>query len=128
MKRFSIMLITLVLLTSFSSCVVYVNDKTFAGSEKDQKQGVSDSSISRELALEIAFEKAGVLKEDVQDLEIELDRERGTNVWEISFDYNGTEYSYEVDAKNGAIEKIEKEKDLFQCLYHFIIKIGVDFA
>lgn len=113
MKKFLILLITIVLLTSLSSCVVYVHDKDSAVSEKDQKQSNNDLSVDRDRALEIALEKANVHKDDIRDLEIELDRERGITAWEINFDYNGTEYSYEVNAETGAIVQIEKEKDLF---------------
>ena len=61
--------------------------------------------------LNIALEKAGVEEKDIRDLEIELDREREGKVWEIDFDHGNLEYSYDVDAANGGITEVERERD-----------------
>lgn len=69
------------------------------------------TAISRDKALEIALNKAGLKKSDVHDLDIELDKERGINVWEVDFDYQNKDYSYDINAETGAIIKAELERD-----------------
>ncbi|HZW97818.1 MAG TPA: PepSY domain-containing protein, partial [Bacillota bacterium] len=59
--------------------------------------------IGEEKARQIAFEHAGVLKTEVQKLEVELDFEDGRMVYEVEFYHNDKEYDYEIDAKNGNI-------------------------
>lgn len=71
----------------------------------------SSSTITRERALEIALDKAGVKQSDICDLDIDLDRERGTTVWEVDFDHGNLEYSYDIDAETGDITKVERERD-----------------
>ena len=45
------------------------------------------------------------------NLDIELDKERGSKVWEIDFEHGNMEYSYDVDSETGAITKVERERD-----------------
>ena len=72
----------------------------------------SNAKISQERAIEIALEKASIIKTDVRDLEVELDFERGVLVWEIDFEYQNFDYSYDVHADTGEIvfEEIENDK------------------
>ena len=91
MKKLSVLLVALILILALSAC------------EK--------SSITRERALEIALEEAGVAETDNWDLDIELDQERGAKVWEIDFEHGNMEYSYDVNAESGDITKVERERD-----------------
>ena len=91
MKKLSVLLVALILILALSAC------------EK--------SSITRERALEIALEEAGVAETDIWDLDIELDQERGAKVWEIDFEHGNMEYSYDVNAESGDITKVERERD-----------------
>ena len=42
-------------------------------------------------------------------IEAELDRERGYMYWEVDFNYQNQEYSYDVNAETGDITKVECE-------------------
>lgn len=75
------------------------------------KPTVNDAKISRDKAIEIALEKAKLKKADVRDLEAELDYEKGVLVWEVDFDYQNLDYSYDINANTGAIIFEEVEKD-----------------
>lgn len=83
-----------------------------ANSGKIYKEAaVTVALISRDNAIEIALQAANVKKADVRDLEAELDNERKVIVWEIGFEANGYEYSYEIDAASKAILRSERERD-----------------
>lgn len=69
------------------------------------------TKISRDKALEIALNTAGINQADIRDLDIELDTERGILVWEIDFEHKDLEYSYDVNAVDGTITKAKRELD-----------------
>ncbi len=69
----------------------------------------SDVKISKEKAKEIALKHANADESKISDYEIQLDTENGVSVYEISFDYNGKEYDYDVDAKTGNISNSKNE-------------------
>ena len=62
-------------------------------------------------AKSIALDHAGVSENEAYDMEIELDDEDGTLVYEVEFKSGGMEYDYEIDAASGAILKHEAEID-----------------
>mgnify|MGYP000994191281 CR=1 FL=1 len=62
-------------------------------------------------AKSIALNHAGVSENEAYDMEIELDDEDGTLVYEVEFKSGGMEYSYEINATSGAILKHEAEID-----------------
>ena len=62
-------------------------------------------------AKSIALNHAGVSENKAYDMEIELDDEDGTLVYEVEFKFGGMEYSYEINAATGAILKHEAELD-----------------
>ncbi len=65
--------------------------------------------IGVDRAKSIAFANAGVEENEVQNLDVELDRDRGTEVYDINFDIDGYEYEYEVDAVSGEIFRSHRE-------------------
>ena len=67
--------------------------------------------IGYDRAKEIALEHAGLTADGVSRLEAELDSERTKVVYDVSFDANGYEYDYEIDASTGEILKSDKERD-----------------
>lgn len=131
MKKLSTLFIMLILALALSACGNNANDNNLMGggenqqndnshtsslmpstsTNQNQQQGNQTSDITRERALEIALEKAGVKESDIRDLDIELDDERGEKVWEIDFDHENLEYSYDINAETGAITKVERERD-----------------
>ena len=62
-------------------------------------------------AKSVALNHAGVSENKAYDMEIELDDEDGTLVYEVEFKFGGMEYSYEINAASGAILKHEAELD-----------------
>lgn len=69
----------------------------------------SGETISREQAINIALQAAGVDKASAFYIEAELDRELGNLVWEVDFETREYEYSYDVNAHDGSIVKSERE-------------------
>ena len=67
--------------------------------------------IGHAKAKSIALNHAGVSENKAYDMEIELDDEDGTLVYEVEFKFGGMEYSYEINAATGAILKHESELD-----------------
>lgn len=59
--------------------------------------------LTRDGALEIALENAGVTAQDAYDTEIELDEKNGTFHYDVDFEAGGKDYDYEIDAATGQI-------------------------
>ena len=76
----------------------------------DQKP-VPSGDIGHAKAKSIALNHAGVSENEAYDMEIELDDEDGTLVYEVEFQSGNVEYSYEINAATGAILKHETEID-----------------
>ena len=62
-------------------------------------------------AKSVALNHAGVSEGKAYDMDIELDDEDGTLVYEVEFKFGDMEYSYEINAATGAILKHEAELD-----------------
>ena len=69
------------------------------------------ADIGHAKAKSIALNHAGVSENEAYDMEIELDDEDGTLVYEVEFKSGGMEYSYEINAATGAILTHETEID-----------------
>ena len=67
--------------------------------------------IGHAKAKSIALNHAGVSESKAYDMEIELDDEDGTLVYEVEFKSGNMEYSYEINTASGAILKHEAELD-----------------
>ena len=61
-------------------------------------------------AKEIALNLAGFTEADVWDKDIEPDFENGKLVYEVSFEKNGTDYEYVINALNGDVLYSEVDK------------------
>lgn len=83
--------------------------------EKENEKPVATepvkTSVTKDQAVETALNAAGLKKADVSELEAELDEERGTPVWEVSFETREKEYSYEINAETGKVVKAESERN-----------------
>ena len=79
----------------------------------DQKPDPSGTAqdIGYAKAKSIALNHAGVSENEAYDMDIELDDEDGTLVYEVEFKSGGMEYSYEINAATGAILNHETELD-----------------
>ena len=67
--------------------------------------------ITRDRAIELALNHAGLTKAEVRDLEAELDYEPYGVFWEVDFEANRLDYSYDVNAETEAVARVEKERD-----------------
>ena len=67
-------------------------------------------TISEIQAKQKVFDELKISEKDVSNVTIRKDTDNGVSVYEVGFDYNGTEYDYEVSAQTGEI--IEKDKEL----------------
>ena len=107
MKRIFILLLAVVLTFSLSSCGNI--------GRRDNDGMISpvgtEEMISRDRAIELALDNAGVALEEVRDLEAELDRERGGVYWEVDFEHGGYEYSYYINTTTGEITKAYRESE-----------------
>lgn len=61
------------------------------------------TEITREEAINIALSSAGLTREQVRDLEVEKDFERGTLVYEVEFEHGRNEYGYEIRVSDGKV-------------------------
>ena len=79
--------------------------------DETAKPTVPTGDIGHAKAKSIALNHAGVSENKAYDMEIELDDEDGTLVYEVEFKSGNMEYSYEINAATGAILKHEAEID-----------------
>ena len=79
--------------------------------DETAKPTVTTGDIGHAKAKSIALNHAGVSENKAYDMEIELDDEDGTLVYEVEFKSGNMEYSYEINAATGAILKHEVERD-----------------
>lgn len=72
----------------------------------------SSAILSATEAESIALSRVGLTRENIRFERTELDRERGSLVWEVEFEKENKEYSFEIDAVTGKIlrEEIEPER------------------
>lgn len=87
------------------------NPQAQPGQGGQNNQASQGNYIGQEKAKQIALEHAGVAQDSLRKLEIDLDREHGVMVYEVEFDANGYEYSYDINASTGQVLKYEKEYD-----------------
>lgn len=117
MKRVLVLFLSALLtLTLFGCGEPYADNKrpssnTVLHSSLPSATPQTDAKISREEAVSKALENAGLKKEEVYDIDAELDLERGVQVWEIDFENGAMEYSYEINALTGEIVKSNSQPD-----------------
>ena len=86
------------------------NETTKPSGQKPAPSGtVQDIGYAK--AKSIALNHAGLSENEAYDMEIELDDEDGTLVYEVEFKSGNMEYDYEIDAASGTILKHEAELD-----------------
>ena len=76
------------------------------GTEKNTTQ-----TISRDAAIEYALQAASVDRGTVFDIDAELDREKGELVWEVDFETQEYEYSYDINAYDGKVIRSHRERN-----------------
>ncbi len=92
----------------------YKKPKTSSSKTSSSKPSTSttssSSNITKAKAKSLALKDAGVKEADIYDFEIELDRDNGVTKYDVSFEVNGRDYDYEIDAQTGKFISIEKPK------------------
>ena len=122
MKKLLAVFLVFVFMFVFSACNNYGGSKQQANSQIKTPNNNENSNtdnltaskteiITRDRAIELALNHAGLNKTQIYDLEAELDRERGGTYWEIDFESGNLEYSYDINAQTEEIRKLEKERD-----------------
>ena len=74
-----------------------------------QGQASTKSYIGNDAALSAALTHAGLSRDSVKNIEIELDYEYGLMVYEVEFESGSAEYEYGIDALSGDIIWVENE-------------------
>lgn len=70
--------------------------------DDDSHQQLKPAFTAQE-ARDIALEHAKVALKDVRDLDVELERKNGVDVYEVEFEVNGMEYEYRINAQTKEI-------------------------
>ena len=91
-----------------SSSKKETSSKVTSSKKETSSKESSTDKISKSKAESIALKDAGLKASQVYDFESELDYDKGTLRYEISFEYEGRDYDYEIDAKTGKIISVEK--------------------
>ena len=93
-------------------------EKTETETESKQKQANKKETaekkpelLSKDQAIAVALNHAGLDRDQVEFDDIERDEDDGRIIWEIEFDAGSYEYEYEIDAETGNILDHEKEFD-----------------
>lgn len=71
----------------------------------------SDQFIGVDKAREIALEHAGLIKEEVTNCTVDLDKHEKTPEYEVEFFFGDMEYEYDIDAVTGKILESSAEID-----------------
>lgn len=81
-------------------------DNTPAANDVSNSNTAQDY-ISREEAVKIALDHAKLEQSQVQDLEIDLDKDDNVVHYDVGFEKDGKDYDYEIDAQTGKILRSE---------------------
>lgn len=65
------------------------------------------TKITRDEALQIALEDAGLAKDQIHDLDMDLEKENGVLYFDVDFEVGNQDYDYEIDADSGQILRKE---------------------
>ena len=76
----------------------------------NQQSNSGETSITVEEAKQIALSHAGLSSSQVSFIQSELDFDDGVQKYEVEFNHNYIEYSYEIDANTGSILSYEHDK------------------
>ena len=117
MKRLLALLLSVIFVATLSACGV----KDMIGGNNGDLQNPNsninppsgsetDANFTADEAVDIALKDAGLKREEVRMIESHLDYDNGVLVYEIDFDRDAHEYSYEINAKTGVI--VDRDKDI----------------
>lgn len=93
---------------SINELNLLADGKTLGGIDSTGKAS-SKAYIGSDAALDAALSHAKFCKSDVRNIEVELDYEYGSMVYEVEFESGTVEYEYDINAADGDIVWYEKD-------------------
>ncbi len=88
------------------------DDKQTVNKNNNTNTQQSSTNYTKQQALSLALKDAKLNQKQIKNLKIETDQDDGKTIYEIDFNYQNKEYSYDVSATKGIIDKdIEVEKE-----------------
>ena len=67
--------------------------------------------LTADEAIAIALKDAGLQKDQIRDLDAELDNDNGTPHYDVDFEKDNRDYDYEIHAETGKILSWDQERD-----------------
>lgn len=96
---------------SINELNLIADGKTLSGIASNGAAASSKAYIGRDAAVDAALGHAGVTRSEVRKLEVDLDYEHGSMVYEVEFKVGTAEYEYDIGAADGDIVWYEIERD-----------------
>lgn len=96
---------------SINELNLIADGKTLSGIASNGAAASSKAYIGRDAAVDAALGHAGVTRSEVRKLDVDLDYEHGSMVYEVEFKVGAAEYEYDIGAADGDIIWYEIERD-----------------
>lgn len=96
---------------SINELNLIADGKTLSGIASNGAAASSKAYIGRDAAVDAALGHAGVTRSEVRKLDVDLDYEHGSMVYEVEFEVGAAEYEYDIGAADGDIVWYEIERD-----------------
>lgn len=96
---------------SINELNLIADGKTLSGIASNGAAASSKAYIGRDAAVDAALGHAGVTLSEVRKLDVDLDYEHGSMVYEVEFKVGTAEYEYDIGAADGDIIWYEIERD-----------------
>ena len=96
---------------SINELNLIADGKTLSGIASNGAAASSKAYIGRDAAVDAALGHAGVTRSEVRKLDVDLDYEHGSMVYEVEFKVGTAEYEYDIGAADGDIIWYEIERD-----------------
>lgn len=69
------------------------------------------AGITAKEATAAALAHAGLEESQVSDIDVDLDRDNGTLIYEVDFNSGNTEYDYDINAETGEVISADKSRE-----------------
>ncbi len=96
---------------SINELNLIADGKTLSGIASSGAAASSKAYIGRDAAVDAALGHARVTRSEVRKLDVDLDYEHGSMVYEVEFEVGAAEYEYDIGAADGDIVWYEIERD-----------------
>ena len=96
---------------SINELNLIADGKTLSGIASNGAAASSKAYIGRDAAVDAALGHAGVTRSEMRKLDVDLDYEHGSMVYEVEFKVGAAEYEYDIGAADGDIVWYEIERD-----------------